>query len=421
LRTDPSSALLTLHLALERLNVLRRGTSLASLEAQKALAWLDHITSVTGSKAAGRVQLQGPDDLYQSWPEVEKYLLPDTPLSSQAGLQTEEALSEALQEHLIVDENLERVSEASKDTTDARSKSPSIVGTVSSSTSPTLSQTAPAVTNGTPHLRHDSHNSSINGSRTVVSPPQQDDCMHNPSTMLGIPAQVRPLLNFVVWRTHHEDPTIGGTGKYILLTNDPTTQRQAQKFGVRAKLLSQVRGIVARDNKVMSGSNGNASGVPTPTKTGVEEAAVKPAEGDDDEDEVVFKPAQRPASSNGPKVAANVLDPDHFGRSASINVHGDTPIGRGNFRNGRGNAFIGRGNLHAHMAPIGPAANRTPAAPMTIRSLPNSPRGRASSLIGRQPRFQNNNRPIDPDSYTRPPPMMRGRGRGGFRRLWEPN
>ena len=308
---------------------MRRGTSLAILEAQKALAWLDHITSVTGSKAAGRVQLQGPDDLYQSWPEVEKYILPDTPLSLQPGLQTEEDLSDALQEHLIVDENLERVSLGSKDTTDTRSKSPSSVDTVSSSTSPTMSQTAPVVENDTTNVRRNLHNSPGNGSDTTVGALQPNDCMNHPSTKPGIPAQVRPLLNFVVWRTYHEDPTIGGTGKYILLTNDALTQRQAQKFGVRAKLLSQVRAIVARDNKMTSGSNGTASGFALSTKTGQEESAVTFADGDDDEDEVVFKPAQRPGSSHSSKAAANVLDPDHFGRSASLNTHGNTTFGRG--------------------------------------------------------------------------------------------
>jgi len=90
-------------------------------------------------------------------------------------------------------------------------------------------------------------------------------------------------------------------------------------------------------------------------------------------------------------------------------------------RHGRGNMFTGRGRIHGHMAPTGPAANRAPVATVTLRSLPNSPRRRAASLHGRQPRFQTNSQPIDPDSYTRPPPSMRGRGRGGFRRLWEPN
>ena len=62
----------------------------------------------------------------------------------------------------------------------------------------------------------------------------------------SIPMSVRPLLNFVVWKTHNRGDLTRGNGQFILLTNDPTTQRQAQKFGVRAKMLAQVCAIVAK-------------------------------------------------------------------------------------------------------------------------------------------------------------------------------
>jgi len=81
--------------ALEKLNALRSSTPPTNLEARRALEWLDEITSATENKSAGFVQLQGPDDQYTSWQEVEKYLLPETPLSALGGHESLEGINEA--------------------------------------------------------------------------------------------------------------------------------------------------------------------------------------------------------------------------------------------------------------------------------------------------------------------------------------
>lgn len=59
------------------------------------MEWLDEITSATANKSAGFVQLQGPDDQYTMWQEVEKYLLPETPLSALGGLESLDGINEA--------------------------------------------------------------------------------------------------------------------------------------------------------------------------------------------------------------------------------------------------------------------------------------------------------------------------------------
>jgi len=81
--------------ALEKLNALRSSTPPTNLEARRALEWLDEITSATENKIAGFVQLQGPDDQYTSWQEVEKYLLPETPLSALGGHESLDGINEA--------------------------------------------------------------------------------------------------------------------------------------------------------------------------------------------------------------------------------------------------------------------------------------------------------------------------------------
>lgn len=82
-------------IALEKLNTLRSSTPPTNLEARHALEWLDEVTSATENKSAGFVQLQGPDDRYTTWQEVEKYLLPETPLSALGGHESLDGINEA--------------------------------------------------------------------------------------------------------------------------------------------------------------------------------------------------------------------------------------------------------------------------------------------------------------------------------------
>lgn len=192
-----------------------------------------------------------------------------------------------------------------------------------------------------------------------------------------IPLSVRPLLNFVVWKTHNRGPSPRETGQYILLTNDSNTQRQAQKFGVRAKMLAQVRGIVAKSAPRTTPTNGVHRPLP-----------IEPLRPDEDFEEVVFKPHVRSRSpgARSPKQAQNVLDPNHFGRDPP-----GSPRAQG-------------------------AAPATPAA--AARSSNGSSR-RSTPAANRPTKQQQVARPIDPDSYARPSPGPR-RGRGNHGRLWEP-
>lgn len=385
-------------------------------DAEKALAWLDHITSVTDNRVAGRVQLQEPDDQYQSWQEVEKYLLPETPLSLSNGADQVDALSEALNKSLTVKDLLPNGNSRSH-----------------------------------PWEMHSSPSKGINGivpNQAAISPP----------------AHLRPLLNFVVWRAHHEDLAFGSRSAFILLTNDPIIQKQASKFGVRAKLLSQLHNILVRDSDKLPNGLAIDSGS-TLVTNGITKFDGQ-TEDEDDEDEVVFDPLHRPGSSRGSKANANVIDPNHFGRSPQRGI----PRGRG-----RGITEIPRLTsplpqdattpMHDPSPPHGLSPpTRGPAPPVRSRRFPNSGfRGHVSSSrggfgqegrffhgpysrgapIARSPptgpaasqrgitsgRYSRNfrgrhvgspfQRPIDPDSYARPQPAMR-RGRGVGHRLWQP-
>lgn len=213
----------------------------------------------------------------------------------------------------------------------------------------------------------------------------------------SIPMSVRPLLNFVVWKTHNRGDFTRGNGQFILLTNDQTTQRQAQKFGVRAKMLAQVCAIVAKSTPRMQPTNGAHRPV-----------AIEPLGPDEDFEEVVYKPNPRASPKrSSPRLAQNVLDPNHFGRNPkqdkSVGLF-EAPISP-------------RVQSVLPSASAGPAVTRSPNSSSRARS--NTPNNRPL----RQPQtpVQHIARPIDPDSYARPSPggrRTRGPSRG---RLWEPN
>lgn len=331
------------------------------------------------------MELQGPEDQYQTWQEVEKYLLPDTPLSYEEDDVEEEYLVRALDESLAIQDAPDKASRISHALGNGRSASSESAlfadipaHKAMKSTKSGMSQIAVFTTNGMSPKAPEA----TGRSRT----PRQG------SPSAGIPARVRPLLNFVVWRAHNDvEP---GTARYILLTDDPVTQKQAQKFGVRAKLLNQLRNIVLKDGRKLD------VGKPLPEKDDIEDAslldAIKSIDDDvDDAEEILFKPVPRSVPVRNPtSTSPNILDPDHFGRSPSAGRRGNA--------NGNGNGHIN--------APTRSAVGRVPL---------NSTRGRGNAATARQPRPPQFVKPIDPDSYVRPSPTLR-RGRGGGRRLWEP-
>ena len=228
----------------------------------------------------------------------------------------------------------------------------------------------------------------------------------------AVPVYLRPLFNHVLWRINKEGNPDAALESFILLTNDPAKQTIAQKFGIRAKRLEQLRDAVAREDReyknhltihkleVEATAAKNTISVPKaaerPKSSPVAEK--KPEENSDDEDEVLFKRAPR-----GPAAATNnqrVFDPNDFART---NQHQSPRGGRGGHMAPRGRGgppFRGRGNFAPRGAYVPPGPPfRAPPAP---RHDPNAP--------------------LDPDSFSRPAPKVGPiRGGGGRRKLWEPN
>ena len=225
-----------------------------------------------------------------------------------------------------------------------------------------------------------------------------------------MPAYLQPLFNHILWRIHRESNPDAALESFILLTNDPAKQAIAQKFGIRAKRLEQLRDAVAREDREFRNHltmykleaetyAAKESGLATAPKQAdppksPHSTEAKPQVNSDDEDVVLFQRAPR-----GPAKPANdhrVLDPNDFGRASQHHAQRGTRGGqlppRGPLSRGRG-AFAPRG---AYVPPNPPV--RSPPAP---RYDPNQP--------------------IDPNSFARPIPRPSPVRGGGRRKLWEPN
>lgn len=346
--------------------------------------------------------LEGVDEAYTSWADVEQFMLPETLLSmessgSEDDEEDDDEEDDAYHEDLESSFNALDVSDGTSMSSvdqspkSARTTEPDYLVDVktlaSANAAPVVESPARTARNSTELPRGQ-------------KPPKN-----------GFPHSLRPLFNHILWRIHQETNPDAALGNFILLTNDTVKQTIAQKFGIRAKRLEQLRDAVMREDREFKNHL-------TVYKKETEEHALKK------ESELEPKPAQRPKSShssvsksavdsdeddcvlikNAPRGPASattqrLFDPNDFGRATQPHSPRGgrghvVPRGRGGSVRGRG-AFAGRGRGGTYVPPS-PSFQPQPA-----------------------PRHDPN-RPIDPDSFTRP--ATRGSPiRGGRRSLWEPN
>lgn len=386
--------------------------------AAEALKWLDYITTLTENRQAGKVKLQEPEDRYRTWQEVEQHLVPPSLLSASPEAENGAGLSAEFEQRLGLNDVV-HIGPAKNHTTDAP---------VNMSSTNFAGQGAQV--NG----------SALHKNRVMQSP---DEKSKKPVT---ISTDIQDLLNYVVWRTQNagQQPFYSATyspthvSHYILLTDDRELQKQVGKYGVKAKLLSQLKRTVSKFpnrrasapsyERPMHFSNGNQD---------ENDAAII----EDEDEHIVFDPTQRPGSAHQPKL----IDPDQFERRGNGNYRVRS---RAQGRQHRG-PFRGTRGVDQTSPRQAPNSNRptskgpetstpTHGSPVFQQAVPvqpsvdgvNSPRGgsmrgRGSGRSGRgrgpangrQHRGEHVPRPMDPDSYARP----RGRGRGDYRKLWEPS
>lgn len=404
-----SQGAICLYVPLHTLNALhqvKNGNERINADAREAVKWLDEITSMSSGDAADRVLLEGVDEAYSTWEEVEKFMLPETLLSMDDSESEDDDYHEDLESSFnaldVSDETSMSSAQSLEDTAPRTPESPRSA----LSKSKTIDQAEPAVGKNANALPSDSPNRTA---RNSGESPREAR-----STKRTVPDYLKPLFNHILWRINKESNPDAALASYILLTNDPAKQMIASKFGIRAKRLEQLRDTVAREDreyknhltlhKIESESNIAKKNVQTTPKQADRPKSShsnneKPEDGSEDEDVVLFQRAPR-----GPAATTNnqrVWDPNDFGRTKQQQQQSPrggrgghvAPRGRGMpSPRGRG-AFVPRG---AYVPPVPPV--RAPPAP---RLDPNAP--------------------IDPNSFARPVARASPARGGSGRKLWEPN
>ncbi|CAI6337779.1 unnamed protein product [Periconia digitata] len=390
---------------LDQLRHLQNGDERINLDSRDALKWLDDITSMP--TIDDRVQLEGVDEAYDTWEEVEQFLLPETLLSM------EESDSEDDDDYVEDMESSFNALDVSDETS---------VSSTHSLEHPSKSPRVESV-----HPTH--QNRPINGNQTKIAAVAKSPISHSASSTIersrgpkspkkSIPPHLRPFFNHIMWRINKESNPGAALESFILLTNDPSKQMIAQKFGIRAKRLEQLRDAVAREDreyknhlavdKIESEARRNNLNVepkgperPKSSHSNVSKS-VSAVDSDDDDDEVILKRAPRgPAQQNNNQ---RVFDPNDFGRT---NQQASPRGNRGAYPPSRG-----RGSPRGGPSPRGGRGAFSPRGAY----VPPGPSFRPTPTNARH----DPNRPIDPDSFARPP--ARGSAvRGARRSLWEPN
>jgi len=386
--------------ALDRLGNLSKRNDRISNESREALRWLDEITSSNNN-----VHLQGGFEVYDNWSEVEKFLLPDT-LLSQKEDETEDSdnLTGTLAD-LHVDDSSDRASVSSHDSIEV-SKTPSSPLSSYSSTSPDVRNASPyaptkvlaPIGTGRPISHKKSDSNASNSTQGTTKPEEK-----------RIPYALRPFFNHIVWRVNQEQ-TESAIESWIVLSNDPLKQTIAQRFGIRAKRLEQLREIIAREEReyrnrmAIAKKENHESTKEQPKSLFVDAAAPdfhkNKAKATANEDDGVLKksPPKHPRAmiAGNPSSRPSFMDPNTFGR----NTHSQNGPSHGQHTFPRGNRTLQRGRGGRAF----PAFN---------------PKPQGQTPRPQQPVFDPN-KPIDPDSFGRPPPA-RSVVRGGRRALWEPS
>ncbi|KAF2102423.1 hypothetical protein NA57DRAFT_63372 [Rhizodiscina lignyota] len=361
-------------------------------DAKETLDWLDNITSDPRIMKNGIVQLQESFEAYNTWAEVEEFLLPKTLLSHESETPVDGNITDAMSK-MQLDDGLELASMSSKDSNDLRPTTPSSPESAYSSTSPNVLLSSPlkqvdrnGTTSGRKGAGHKKNASLTNSEVSVQSNTNEP----------RFPKSLQPFFNHILWRIHHTQATDPDQdlGSYILLTNDALKQSIAHRFGIRVKRIEQLRDIIMREDKdvknrlaMMKRENENTVAGATQNTNDI-------------------RPTSKGGLQRGLPASQHVWDPNTFGRatSPSIGKVQPAPIAPPSGPSGRG-SLRGRGGRGALNAPRGSATVQRP--------IPTGP-ARLS-----QPQHDPS-KPIDPDSFDRPRPrpgFVRGAGR---RKLWEP-
>ncbi|EMC94669.1 hypothetical protein BAUCODRAFT_132513 [Baudoinia panamericana UAMH 10762] len=376
--------------ALEQLSQQKSAVSRHGEDVRETLQWLDDATS----KFPNFVTLQGGDQYYERWVEVERFTVPRTLFSENdhyAALE-DDAATESLPQRtakVTISHEPPRSPASSAASVGSGAASPSSLQSVRSSISQVSPPTSPAKALSSPS-----------------QPPHIDYATASGSASTSVPMKLQPLFNYILWRIHQELDPIAALESFIFLCNDADKVHYAKGFDIKCKRLEQLREAIGREerdfrNRISMQNRENQQALTAPSSGTLNEKSV-------DDEEVTYEPPPRAPAAMLPKPVTTVIDPNAFSRashpeqgvvqSAPPRFDSDVPLAQQS-RGGANLPFNNRGAMRGNYRGSRGRANFVPGRGGLIANAPRTPNGQ-----------------IDPDSFTRP--------RGGYstqgRKLWVP-
>lgn len=393
---------------------------------RETLKWLDEVTS----SYPDTVTLQGADETYERWSDVERFAVPRTLFSENDGADDFEAELDASTD----EPPTEGMSSLALDDNPPRTPASSAASVATGLLTPDsmLSQ----------HSLNSAGSPPTSPVKPVLASPKPDSGSASGSSSSFVPRGLQPLFNYILWRIHQEIDPVAALESFIFLCNDATKVNYAKGFEIKTKRLEQLREAISREdrddkNRVMLLNRENQS-------VNLTNSPSSQPRIDQETDTIENKsPPKAPAAMSpvihqkrlsATQTVAPVMDPNAFDRNAvptgpsssaaqapampqSPRLQKAAPIhsSRGGFPargNGRGNVRggnRGRGNGAAR----GGGGGGAPSSPSTNKNKRKDSRANPDAAATAGPTEQ-----IDPDSFSRPRGDSLG-GRGG-RKLWVP-
>jgi hypothetical protein len=270
-------------LALERLHLLKKDASQIGINAREAVKFLDRLTSAKDGLSMDSILLQGPDEQYASWKQVEEHILQDE-------TEPENGSTEAAEVDTPKDSCQPVTAEASE------AKTPESAGGA-------LSQMLLNKLNFVKEGDNTSNSSSLptspisSGPQSSKTSPEVKSARLTDQDASLVPPALKPLINSVVWYTYQK-PAESKFSEVLFLTNAAETSSLARSFGVMPKNIHQLRAAIGiEDQEVKNHSKYEQKQVsPRPAFVSTTQAEPKPLfqyDEDSEEEVLVFKPRGR--------------------------------------------------------------------------------------------------------------------------------
>lgn len=298
--------------ALERLHLLKKDVSQLGQNARKAVKFLDQVTS-TPNLSHDPVVIQGPDDQYQKWSDVESRYVESVIQREESEVDASAGPRESIDApatHAEPEKLFQDLSLSSEDI-----------------------KTSPV---STPPL-----SPSASDPQSTKTSPETQYAIMTKHEATPVPPTLRDLINFVVWYTYESNDS-NQPKRSIFLTNSADAAQIAKDFGVKPKTIHQLRASIGSEQpakKEQQGSKKKKGARPMSFKQDTEPKTLfRYDDASSEDEELVFQPRSR----DPPR-------PGSSGRGAS---------------NSNANSFRGRGAMHSPSNSVNASTLPKPQVPV---------------------------------------------------------